>query len=187
MSGMNDVVNARGALTSKFLDSFMPAGPVASSGPQGIGGVASSAAMVNGRKPEDPGKPPVSEVKTLAQIAPLPPNPMAQPQAQAPKQLARGGPPAPMGALSQVAMQEPSRYVAGQGDGRDDKIPALLSDGEYVIDAETVAMLGNGSSKAGADALDTFRQNIRSHKGKALAKGKFSPDAKPVVKYLGAR
>lgn len=74
--------------------------------------------------------------------------------------------------------------VGGPGDGRDDKIPALLSDGEYVIDAETVAMLGNGSTKAGADALDKFRVNIRKHKGRALSKGEFSDNAKKPEQYL---
>ena len=74
--------------------------------------------------------------------------------------------------------------VGGPGDGRDDKIPAMLSDGEYVIDAETVAMLGNGSSKAGADALDKFRVNIRKHKGRKLSKGEFSVDAKKPEQYL---
>lgn len=74
--------------------------------------------------------------------------------------------------------------VEGAGDGRDDKIPAMLSDGEYVIDAETVALLGNGSSKAGADLLDKFRVNVRKHKGQQLAKGEFSDDAKRPEHYL---
>jgi hypothetical protein len=68
--------------------------------------------------------------------------------------------------------------------GRSDDIPALLSDGEYVIDAETVALLGDGSTKAGADRLDAFRVNIRKHKGRQLAKGRFSPDAKPPERYM---
>jgi len=74
--------------------------------------------------------------------------------------------------------------VNGPGDGREDVIPAMLSDGEYVIDAETVALLGNGSSKAGADALDRFRVNLRKHKGKQLARGGFSNDAKSPMHYL---
>lgn len=83
------------------------------------------------------------------------------------------------GALSAVA-----RFARGAGTGRSDEIDAKLSDGEYVIDAETVAMLGDGSSKAGAQRLDKMREEIRSHKGKALAKGKFSPDAKSPLSYL---
>ena len=83
------------------------------------------------------------------------------------------------GALSAV-----SRFARGAGTGRSDEIDAKLSDGEYVIDAETVAMLGDGSSKAGAQRLDKMREEVRSHKGKALAKGKFSPDAKSPLSYL---
>ena len=74
--------------------------------------------------------------------------------------------------------------VEGPGTGRSDDIPAVLSDGEYVIDAETVALLGDGSSKAGAKRLDELRVNIRKHKGRNLAKGKFSVNAKRPEKYL---
>ena len=77
-----------------------------------------------------------------------------------------------------------SRYVQGGGTGRSDSIPAKLSDGEYVIDAETVSLLGDGSSKAGAQRLDQFRANIRKQKGRALAQGKFSPDAHAPERYL---
>jgi hypothetical protein len=83
------------------------------------------------------------------------------------------------GALSAIA-----RFAKGAGSGRADTINAKLSDGEYVIDAETVAMLGDGSNKQGAKLLDAMRQNIRSHKGKALAQGKFSPNAKSPLSYL---
>lgn len=74
--------------------------------------------------------------------------------------------------------------VQGPGTGRSDEIPAMLSDGEYVVDAETVALLGDGSPKAGAKRLDDLRVKIRKHKGRKLAKGKFSPDAKPAEKYM---
>jgi hypothetical protein len=74
--------------------------------------------------------------------------------------------------------------VNGPGDGRSDEIPAMLSDGEYVMDAETVALLGNGSFKGGAKALDQFRVNLRKHKGQKLAKGKFSVNAKRPERYL---
>jgi len=90
-----------------------------------------------------------------------------------PRKLARGG------ALSQIAYA-----VGGPGSGRDDTIDAKLSDGEYVIDAETVAMLGDGSGKAGAARLDQMRAAIRSHKGKNLAKGRISPNAKSPLAYM---
>lgn len=82
----------------------------------------------------------------------------------------------------------PNRFaVRGPGTGRSDDIPANLSDGEYVIDAETVALLGDGSSKAGADKLDRFRVNVRKHKGKSLAAGRFSVAAKQPEAYLKGR
>lgn len=74
--------------------------------------------------------------------------------------------------------------VAGPGTGRSDEIDARLSDGEYVIDAETVALLGDGSTAAGAEALDRMREAIRMHKGAALSKGKFSPAARSPLDYL---
>lgn len=81
------------------------------------------------------------------------------------------------GGLSALATQEGF-------DGRSDDIPAVLSDGEFVIDAETVALLGNGSSKAGANKLEQMRQAVRKQKGGALSQGKFSPDAKHPLAYL---
>ena len=86
--------------------------------------------------------------------------------------------------MAQGGLSVMSRFVKGGGTGRSDEINAKLSDGEYVIDAETVAMIGDGSSKAGAKKLDEMRSKIRQHKGKALAKGKFSPDAKSPLTYL---
>lgn len=77
--------------------------------------------------------------------------------------------------------------VRGPGTGRSDDIPANLSDGEYVVDAETVALLGDGSSKAGADKLDRFRVNVRKHKGKSLAAGRFSVAAKRPEVYMKGR
>ena len=87
--------------------------------------------------------------------------------------MSKGGP------LSKIA------YLArGSGSGRADTIDARLSDGEYVIDAETVAMLGDGSTQAGAAKLDQMRAQLRKHKGRALAKGKFSPNAKSPLAYI---
>lgn len=72
----------------------------------------------------------------------------------------------------------------GGGSGRADTIHAKLSDGEYVIDAETVALLGDGSTKEGAKRLDEMRKKLRMQKGKTLAKGNFSPAAKSPLAYL---
>jgi len=76
------------------------------------------------------------------------------------------------------------QLARGAGSGRADTIDARLSDGEYVMDAETVALLGDGSTQEGARRLDEMRHNIRVQKGRALARGKFSPNAKSPLQYL---
>lgn len=91
----------------------------------------------------------------------------------APAAKARGG------ALSSIA-----RMARGAGSGRADIIDAKLSDGEYVMDAETVALLGDGSTEEGARRLDEMRAKLRQQKGKVLAKGKFSPAAKSPLAYI---
>ena len=78
------------------------------------------------------------------------------------------------------------RYVKGAGTGRSDDIPARLSDGEYVIDAESVSLLGDGSGDAGAKQLDEMRRNLRMHKAKNLRKGGFSHKAKQPHQYMAA-
>lgn len=74
-------------------------------------------------------------------------------------------------------------FVQGRGDGQSDDIPAMLADGEYVFDADTVAALGNGSSKAGALQLDKMREAIRKHKRSASV-DKIPPKAKSPLEYL---
>lgn len=60
--------------------------------------------------------------------------------------------------------------VQGPGDGMDDRVPAkiketgedvLLADSEYVVPADVVSHLGNGSSEAGAKALDAMLDRVR--------------------------
>lgn len=71
------------------------------------------------------------------------------------------------------------RLLRGPGDGVSDSIPAMiggmaeggqparLARGEYVIDARTVAALGNGSTDAGAERLDEMRKKVLSTDRKA--------------------
>jgi hypothetical protein len=54
-------------------------------------------------------------------------------------------------------------YVQGRGTGQSDDVPAVLHDGDYVVDADTVAALGDGSSKAGGGALEHFRRSLPEH------------------------
>ena len=61
------------------------------------------------------------------------------------------------------------RYLKGPGDGMSDEIPAAidgqapaaLSDGEFVISADVVSGLGNGSSDAGAKVLHKLMDRVR--------------------------
>jgi hypothetical protein len=76
-----------------------------------------------------------------------------------------------------------NRYVDGQGDGTSDSVPAMLADGEFVIPADVVSSLGNGSNKAGSKVLDEFLRTIREHKRKADAKH-LQPDSKGPLGYL---
>lgn len=63
----------------------------------------------------------------------------------------------------------PPRYLSGGGDGMSDSIPAVignkqparLADGEFVIPADVVSHLGNGSSKAGAKQLYAMMDRVR--------------------------
>jgi len=70
-----------------------------------------------------------------------------------------------------------------KGKGMDDHVPAMiegqqpaaLSNNEYVIPADVVSMVGDGSSDAGARILDQFCKQIRKQKGKYLVKGRQAP------------
>jgi hypothetical protein len=74
-------------------------------------------------------------------------------------------------------------YVKGKGDGTSDSIPAMLANGEFVIPADVVSSLGNGSNDSGAEILSEFLKTIREHKRKADSK-KLPPDSKGALGYL---
>jgi len=74
-------------------------------------------------------------------------------------------------------------YVKGNGDGTSDSIPAMLANGEFVIPADVVSGLGNGSNDSGAKVLDEFLKTIREHKRKTGA-DKLPPDSKGPLGYL---
>lgn len=74
-------------------------------------------------------------------------------------------------------------YVKGNGDGTSDSIPAMLANGEFVIPADVVSSLGNGSNDSGAKVLSEFLKTIREHKRRADSK-KLPPDSKGPLGYL---
>lgn len=81
------------------------------------------------------------------------------------------------------------RFLSGGGDGMSDSIPASingrqearLADGEFVVPADVVSHLGNGSSKAGAKRLYSMMDKVRQARtgtkkqGKQINPHKFMP------------
>ena len=78
------------------------------------------------------------------------------------------------------AMGGEPRFLSGGGDGMSDSIKAningtqeaRLADGEFVIPADVVSHLGNGSSKAGAKQLYSMMDRIRSARTGRKSQGK---------------
>jgi len=80
-------------------------------------------------------------------------------------------------------------YLDGEGDGMSDSIPATiegkqparLADGEFVIPADVVSHIGNGSSKAGSKQLYAMLDRIRkartghTKQGKEIKPHKYMP------------
>jgi hypothetical protein len=81
------------------------------------------------------------------------------------------------------------RYLSGPGDGMSDNIranieghqEARLADGEFVIPADVVSHIGNGSSNAGAKKLHAMMEQIRKARtgnpkqGKQIKSEKYLP------------
>ena len=88
----------------------------------------------------------------------------------------------------------PSPYfegrVVGKGDGMSDSIsfsiegeqPAILSRDEYVLPADIVAMMGNGSSNAGAEKIDSFINDFRMQK---YGRGEQPPETSRGLSSIG--
>jgi hypothetical protein len=97
-----------------------------------------------------------TELKSLQQIKPV-------------GKLAKGGLPhkyheaTPEGHHPEFITGITGYYACGGGTGQSDDIPAILHDGDYVMDAETVSALGDGSSKAGMHVLEEFREKVPHH------------------------
>lgn len=71
----------------------------------------------------------------------------------------------------------------GEGGGQDDMVEARLSPGEYVFDAESVSMLGDGDNAAGARKLDELRMAMREHK-RSAAPDEIAPKSLGPLSYL---
>jgi hypothetical protein len=97
--------------------------------------------------------------------------------------LARGGI-ADLGSYS-----DGGRMLKGPGDGMSDNIPGIiggkqparLADGEFVIPADVVSHLGNGSTDAGAKQLYAMMDRVRKARTGKKAQGKQIKPAKYMV------
>ena len=87
-----------------------------------------------------------------------------------------------------LSLHRGGNFLSGRGDGMSDDIPAMigtkqparLADGEFVIPADVVSHIGNGSSKAGAEKLYAMMDKIRQER---TGRKRQSPQIK-AEKYL---
>ena len=111
-------------------------------------------------------------------------NRMDDPYAFAAYQSGRGLYDAALQNFAAGGLSNVPRFLSGGGDGMSDSIPASindrqparLADGEFVIPADVVSHLGNGSSKAGAKQLYAMMDRIRA---KRTGKKKQAPAVNP--------
>jgi hypothetical protein len=91
----------------------------------------------------------------------------------------------PMAGMDTVGYIPGGGYVGdlSQGGGQDDMIQAMLSPGEYVFDATTVADLGDGNPEEGARKLDELRRLIAANKGRNNP-GMIPPPAAHPMEYM---
>lgn len=79
-----------------------------------------------------------------------------------------------------LARAEGSIPGKGMG-GHADDVPIMASEGEFMLPADVVSHLGDGSSKAGGKKLDQMVKKVRKHKA---TKG-FPPKARNPLSYIG--
>ena len=97
--------------------------------------------------------------------------------------FAAGGPIG--GGLESLTAMNEGGYLDGPGDGMSDSIPATiegeqpaaLADGEFVVPADCVSHIGNGSTKAGAKRLYSMMDNLRKARTGTTQQGRqINPD-----------
>lgn len=149
---------SKGATVGALLDQWFP-------GWRSSGGAANAAA------------PGLAGLATGAGAAPAP----GAPQSAGPSQVVPYDTPSGLNYARGGTAPAAQGHVRGAGDGTDDKIDAKLSDGEFVISADVVSHLGNGSNDAGAKKLQGMMDSVRAQKSTG---GKFPPPAKAPLSYI---
>ena len=112
------------------------------------------------------------------------PQPTAQPQQ--PVKMAEGG--IAGYSLGGYAHGGIPNLLSGEGDGISDSIPGhigegdkqpvRLASGEFIVPARIVSELGNGSTDAGAKALEAMMARVQKRRSKTVGKGKVAVDSK---------
>jgi hypothetical protein len=118
--------------------------------------------------------PPVTYTGLYAGEGPKPPAPVDSGVYDGPSYYASGGI-AHLGSYS-----DGGRLLKGPGDGMSDNIPATigrkqparLADGEFVVPADVVSGLGNGSTDAGAKHLYSMMDKVRAARTGTKKQGK---------------
>jgi hypothetical protein len=175
----NDSLIAEVAANLKADPNYQPKNPIE----------ASIVNQIKGTGPMQQGQPSPQGLGSLAPSQPMAPsfNPS---QSMAPS----FNPSVAMGPTYFAGINAPQGYAQGgylngQGDGMSDSIPATiegkqparLADGEFVIPADVVSHIGNGSSKAGSKRLYAMLDKVRhartgnKKQGKEIKAEKYLP------------
>jgi len=165
----NDSLIAKVTANLKADPNYQPTNPIE----------ASIVKQIRGTDPMQQGQPSLQGLGSLAPSQPMAPSynpsmamgPTYFAGINAPRGMARGG------------------YLNGAGDGMSDSIPATiegkqparLADGEFVVPADVVSHIGNGSSKAGSQRLYSMLDKVRkartghTKQGKQINPNKYMP------------
>ena len=165
----NDSLIAKVTANLKADPNYQPTNPIE----------ASIVKQIKGSDPMQQGQPSQQGLGSIAPSQPMAPSynpsvamgPTYFAGINAPRGMARGG------------------YLNGQGDGMSDSIPATiegkqparLADGEFVVPADVVSHIGNGSSKAGSQRLYSMLDKVRkartghTKQGKQINPSKYMP------------
>jgi hypothetical protein len=156
----NDSIIAKVTANLRTDPNYQPTNPIE----------AAIVKQIKGNDPMQQGEPSQQGLGSLAPNQPMVPSyapsvamgPTYFAGMNAPRGMARGG------------------YLNGQGDGMSDSIPATiegkqparLADGEFVVPADVVSHIGNGSSKAGSQRLYSMLDKVRKARTGTKKQGK---------------
>jgi hypothetical protein len=165
----NDSLIAKVTANLKADPNYQPTNPIE----------AAIVKQIKGNDPMQQGQPSQQGLGSLAPSQPMAPSynpsvamgPTYFAGINAPRGMAKGG------------------YLDGAGDGMSDSIPATiegkqparLADGEFVVPADVVSHIGNGSSKAGSQRLYSMLDKVRkartghTKQGKQINPNKYMP------------